>query len=172
MSTLIVAAVLVGCVTAICLLLVSIHNKHKREIMNNILKHFSQLGANNALNFSSQEVLHNCVLGIDGINRKIMVVTKDESVYSSFIMSLDEIKSSTVKKIYGTIKVGDLKKHKLEQYLEKVILHFELHGKPSVEIIFYQNSNNHIYEARELEQKAKHWEAILSKMQKPLKNTA
>lgn len=172
MSTLIVAAILVGSVAAICLLLIRIHNKDNREIMNNILKHFSQLGAENTLNFSSQELLYHCVLGLDGINRKILVVTREDAFYSSLIINLNEVKNCTVKKIFATIKVGDLKKHKLEQYLEKIVLHFELHGKPSVEIVFYQNSNNHIYESLELEQKAKHWEAILSKMQKPLKNIA
>ena len=172
MVTLIVAVILIGSVAVICLLLISIHNKHKREIMNNILRHFSQLGAENTLNFSSQELLHNCVLGLDGINRKILVVTKEDSFYTSVIINLDDVKSCTVKKIYGTIKVGDLKKHKLEQYLEKIVLHVELHGKPSVEIVFYENSNSHIYESLELEQKAKHWEAILSKMQKRSKNIA
>jgi hypothetical protein len=172
MSSLFVAAILVGSVAAICLLLIGIHNKHKREAMSKILKHFSQLGTENNLIFSSQELLKNCVLGLDGMNRKILVVTKEDNYYGSFIIDLNEVKNCTVKKIYGTIKVGDLKDHELEQYLEKIVLRFELHGKLPVEIVFYKNWDNHIYETQELEQKAKHWEAILSKMQKPLKNIA
>lgn len=172
MSTLLVAAILVGSVVIICFLLIGIHNKHKREAMNNLLKHFSQLGSQNNLSFSSQEILNHCVLALDGLNRKIVVVTKEENYYDSFIIDLNEIKNCTVKKIYGTIKAGDLKGHKLNQYLEKIVLHFELYCKPSVEIVFYKNIENHIYEAQELEQKAKHWEAILSKMLTPLKNIA
>lgn len=172
MSTIIVAAILVGSVVAICLLLISNHNKHKREAMNNLLKHFSQLGSENNLNFSSQEVLNNCILGLDGVNRKILVVAKEDGFYSSFIINLNEVKNCTVKKVYGTIKVGDLKDHRLDQYLEKIILHFEFNRRPSVEILFYKNHENHIYEMQELEQKAKHWEAILSKMHTSLKSTA
>jgi hypothetical protein len=172
MSTILVAAILVGSVVAICLLLISIHNKHKREVMNNLFKHFSQLGTENNLSFSSQEVLNHCVLGLDGINRKILVVTKEDGFFSSFITDLNEVRNCSVKKIYGTIKVGDLKNHKLDQYLQKIVLHFELNRKPPVEIVFYKNFDNHVYETKELEQKAKHWEAILSKMQTPAKSIA
>ena len=77
-----------------------------------------------------------------------------------------------MKKIYGTIKAGDLKNHKLEQHIEKIVLQFTLNNKPSAEIVFYQHFLNHIYETQELEHKARHWEAILSKMQKPLKQIA
>jgi hypothetical protein len=172
MSTLLVAAIIVGSIVAICLLLIGIHNKHKREAMNNILKHFSQLGTENNLSFSSQEILNHCVLGLDGVNRKILVVTREDNFYGSFIIDLNEVKNCTVKKIYGTIKPGDLKDHKIEQYLEKIVLHFELNSKPPVEIVFYKNFDNHIYEIQELEQKAKHWETILSKMLTALKNIA
>lgn len=172
MSTLIVAAILIGSVAVVCFLLISIHNKHKREAMNNLLKHFSRLGAENGLNFSSQELLKNSILGLDGVHRKILVVTKEENLTGSFIIDLNQVKNCTVKKVYGTINVGDLKKGKLDQYLERIILHFEMNGKPSVEIIFYKHFDNHVYETQELEQKARHWETILSKMQTPLKNIA
>lgn len=165
MSTLLIAAILIGSVVAICFLLISIHNKHKREAMNNLLKNFSHLGIENGLSFSSQELLKNSILGLDGVHRKILVVRNEEDFFDSFIIDLNQVKNCTVKKIYGTINVGDLKNHKLEQYLEKIILHFELNGKPSVEIIFYQHFENHIHETLELEQKARHWESILSKMQ-------
>jgi hypothetical protein len=172
MSTLFVAAIIIGSVAAICLVLISIHKKHKREAMNNMLKHFSRLAAENNLNFSSQEILRNSILALDGIHRKIVVVSKNDDVYTSLLINLNEVKDCTVKKIYGNIKVGDLKSHKLEQHLEKIVLHFELMHKSPVEIVFYKNIHNHIYETQELEQKARHWEAILSKMKSPLKNIA
>ncbi|HWI91300.1 MAG TPA: hypothetical protein VNT20_08490 [Flavisolibacter sp.] len=172
MSTLFVAAIIIGSVAAVCFILISIHNKHKREAMNNMLKHFSRSATENNLNFSSQEILRNSILALDGVHRKIVVVSKNEDLYSSQLIDLNEVKDCTVKKIYGTIKVGDLKSHKLEQHLEKIVLHFDLMQKPPVEIIFYKNTHNHIYETQELEQKARHWEAILSKMKSPLKNIA
>lgn len=172
MSSLIVAAIIVGSVVGICLLLISVHNKHNREAMNNLLKYFSQLGIENDLNFSSQEILKNCVLGLDGVQRKILVVQREDDSFGSFIIDLHEVKNCTVKKVYGTINVGDLKKGKLEQYLEKIVLHFDLNNNSSVEIVFYKHFENHLLEALELEQKAKSWDAILSKMQIPLKSIA
>lgn len=170
MSALLVAVILAGSAVAICLLLVSIDNKQKHEAMNKILKYFSQLGTENSLSFSSQEILHNCVLGIDGVHRKILVVTRENNYYGSFIIDINKIKECTVKKIYGTIEAGDLEDHKLDQYLERIVLYFELHDKPPVEITFYKNFDNNASKARELDQKARYWKTILLKMQKPSKN--
>jgi hypothetical protein len=172
MSTLFVAAILVGSLVLICLLLIRTHNKHKREAMNHIFRHFSQSGIENSLSFSSQEILHHCIFGLDNTNHKILVVTREDNLYSSFVIDLSEVKNCAVKKIYGTTNAGDLKPHALDQYLEKIVLQFELHHKPSLEIVFYKNILNHVYETQELEQKAKHWETILSKMIRPLKNIA
>lgn len=172
MSSLGVAAILLGFLGGICFLLISIHKKHTRKAMNNLLKQFSQLGTENNLSFSSQEILNHCVLGIDGVNRKILVVTGDDDEYSSLIIDLRQVKTCSVKKIFGTIKAGDLEHRQLEQYLEKIVLHFELHQKPPVEIVFYKNISNHIYQMQELEHKAKHWEAVLFKMITPVKNIA
>jgi hypothetical protein len=137
--------------------------------MKKILKYFSQLGEENELDFSSQEILKNCVLGLDGIRRKILVVQREDGFFGSFIIDLQDVKYCTVKKIYGKIEVGDLKKGKLEQHLEKIVLHFDLNNHSSAEIVFYKRFENHPLEAPELEQKVKNWDGILSKMQIPVK---
>lgn len=172
MSTLLVAIVTVGSTAILCFFLVGIHDKHKRKAMKDLLNNARRLGAENGLNFSSQEILDNCVLGLDGMQRKILVVSKEKSSYSSSIIDLNLVKSCSMKKIYGTIKAGDLKNQKLDRYLEKIVLHFELDHKPPVEIAFYKNVHRPIYETQKLEQKARHWTTILSKMQTLLKNTA
>jgi hypothetical protein len=172
MSTLIIAAIIIGSVIAICLLLINVHNKHNREAMNQLLKHFSQLGAENNLNFSSQEILKNGILGVDGVRRKVLVVTREDNFFGSLIIDLKEVRNCTVKKNYGTINAGDLKTRKLEQYLDKIVLHFDLNDKPPVEILFYKHFDSHIFEALELEQKARHWETFFSKMQTPLEKIA
>jgi len=169
MSTLLIAAIIIGSIAAICFVLVSIHNKHKREAMNELLKNFHESGTENGLSFSSQEVLKNSILGLDGVHRKILVMTQKDNAHVSFLINLNEVKNCSVKKIYGSLNAGEQKQ---EPYLEKIVLHFDMIGKSSAEIVFYQHFDNHIYETLELEQKAKHWEAILSKMQTPLKKTA
>jgi hypothetical protein len=175
MSTLIVAAILVGTVAGICLLLITIDKKEKRKRMNQRLKHFSELGSRHQLKISSQEMLKKCVIGLDGIHRKIVVLQEmDETNFNTSVIDLADVKACCVKEHYGTIRSGELKARKLASYLEQVVLHLELNnGKAPVEIPFYQNLDNHESEAPELEQKARHWEAVLSKLlQKPVKKTA
>jgi hypothetical protein len=143
MSTYLVAAIIIGSVAGICLLLIRINNKNNREAMNKLLKYFSQLGTENDLNFSSQEILKDCVLGLDGVQGKILVVQREDGFFGSFIVNLREVKNCSVKKIFGTINAGDLKKAKLEQYLEKIILHFDLNNNSTAEIVFYKHFENH-----------------------------
>jgi hypothetical protein len=166
MSTLIVAIIIIASIAGICLLLIWINNKHKRKAMNELLHHFSEAGTKNNLSFSSQELLPDCILGLDGIHRKLLIVNRksaDEVV--GHLINLDEVKSCSVKKYYTAIPAGSLKSKRLEQLLESVVLHFELaNGKSPMEIAFYKQVDHHIYQLQDLEQKAKDWETILSKM--------
>jgi hypothetical protein len=173
MSTLVVAAVLVGIVAAVIFLLVSIDKKQKRNAMNQLLHAFSQKGSEHGLTFSGQEILKETVIGLDGVQRKMLVLQRrDEKAFDSFIIDLNEVKGCTVKKEHGKINLVEFRAGKQEQYLEKIALRFELQGKPPVEVLFYQHFANHIYEIAELESKAKHWEVILSKMVVPVKKIA
>ena len=171
MSNIIVAVIIVASVILVCLLLAGVHNKQKRKAMNELLNYFRQAGTENNFSFSSEEVLHNSVLGLDGVHRKLLLVIRDGSLFKSSVIDVNNIQSCTVKKHYGTIQAGDLKKHKLEQYLERIVLHVEPAGHPPVEIVFFSYADNHLFEIPELEQKARHWETFLAKMQKPLKKT-
>lgn len=173
MSTVIVAAVLVGIIAAVILLLSVLDKKHKRTAMNQLLNAFRQRGAEHNLSFSSQEIFKDGIIGLDGVHRKLLVLERDaDKDLSSFVIDLNEVKSCSVKKEYGTINSGDLKARKLEQYLKQISLHFVVYDKPSVDVVFYEHFENHVFEIGELENKAKHWEAILSKMIAPLKKTA
>jgi hypothetical protein len=168
MSTILVAAILVGAVVAICLLLISISNKQKFRKMNTLLNHFSQLGTLYGLSFSSQEVLNNNIIGLDGINRKLLFVTqKDDASFDDYVVSLSEVKNCTVKKHYGNIAPGELKNKKLGTFLERVTLHVELqNGKDPVEISFYNHIDNNIYQLADIEKKAERWMQIIQQMLK------
>ena len=166
MSTLIVAAIIIGTIIAICYLLITIANKQKNKRMNTIMKQFSRLGTNYNLSFSSHEFLGNVIIGLDGINRKLLILEID-SMLRNKVIDLNEVKHCTVKKYYGSIKPGGLKSNKIESFLEKVCLNFELHkGMESNEIVFYNHIDNHAYQLSVLEQKATHWKEVLTKMLK------
>jgi hypothetical protein len=172
MSALIIAFILVGSLIAICFILIMLHNKHKRQATNDLLKFFSQAGTENKLSFSGQEVLTNGVLGLDGIQRQVLFVARENTGYSTTIIDMNEVKNCSVKKVYGAIETNGLKNNQPEHYLERIVLNFDIEERPSVEIAFFRHFENHIYETLELEQKAKHWESVLSKMKPSLKTVS
>lgn len=142
--------------------------------MNLLFQRLRQLGIDNNVSFSGQELLKDCIIGFAGMHRKVFVLKQlDDIAFQSFVIDLNEVKRCTVRKQYGAIRTGELKERKLDHYLEEMMLHFELsNGKPPVEILFYKHSDNNVLEVTELEKKARYWGTILSKMCVSLKKTA
>jgi hypothetical protein len=112
--------------------------------------------------FSSQEIVNNRVIGLDGTNRKVLILTQiDTASFDHYVVNLDEVKDCTVKKHYGNIRYGGSK----ETYLESVSLHFNFHNKKEpIDMPFYEHIENNIYHAEDFEQRAGHWKEVLTKM--------
>lgn len=173
MSTIIVAAVLVGIVAAICFLVVHLDKKQKRSAMNRLLFAFHKAGSEHNLTFSSQEMLNDSIIGLDGVHRKLLVLERTaHGVFNSFVIDLNEVKSCLVKKAYGTTGGSSQEGARPEQYLQSISLHFTLADDPPADVFFYKHFENNIYQMAELESKAKHWEDILKKMFAPMKKAA
>lgn len=165
MSTIIIAALLVGIIAAICLMVMRIDKSQKHKTRHQLLHAFCHKGFEYDLNFSSQEILKDAVIGFDGVHQKLFVLKRwGESVFEPLLIDLKEVQSCSVKKEYGLVRTGNGRSEKREQYLQSITLLFVLSDKPSVEIAFYNHFNSSIYEIADLESKAKYWEAILSKM--------
>lgn len=165
MSTLLIAAALIAAIAGIFLLLISINKQQKRHAMNIFLNRLSQAGTSNNLSFSSQELLNNSAIGLDGLRRQLLVLTRfGNGDYFNFTIDLDKVQCCSVKKVYGFINAGELKNSKLERHLEEIILHIVLYQSDSVDIPFYSHIENHIEQANDLEHKAKQWEIMLTKL--------
>lgn len=165
MLTAIYATILLGVIIAPIPLLVIADKRQKRKALRTLMQQFSERGSEYGLAFSSQEVLPNAVLGLDGVQRKLLVFERrSEDQMETTVVSLQDVRSCTVRKYYRNIEQGSLSAHKLEEYLEKICLHFEMNSGQGRDILFYDHISNHFQQALELEQKARHWEAILSKM--------
>jgi len=130
--------------------------------MKDMINQLNQLGVENNLTFSSQNIFNGSVIGLDGVNRK-MVILQKQGEDLTFI-DLADIRSCSVKKNYRPIQAGELKTKKLHQYLQSIVLHFELYDKPALEIVFYKYPDNNILDIPALEKKAKQWEGMLSKI--------
>jgi hypothetical protein len=158
--------------SAAIILSVLIAQKQKRKHMNHLLNRFSKLVSGYDLHISGQAILKTCLVGLDGVNRKLIVQQNSNGRYQ--VIDLDEVSSCSVKKHYGSIYSGVLRHHQLDQYLEKISLCFDFKtGNEPVEIPFYQLGSDPVNQVPELEQKAKDLEVVLTKMlSKPLKRIA
>src|SRR5688572_15493838 len=125
MSTLAVVTILFAITIVICGLPVIIYTQQKRKIMSRILDHFSKVGSDYNLSFSSQEILQDCVFGLDGLHRKILIIITQNEQYTTNVIDLEEVSSCSVKKTFSPINAGDLKKKNLEQHLQTIVLQFE-----------------------------------------------
>ena len=70
MSTIITAGILILVIISICLILISLNNRDRQKTITELLAHFSKLGTENNLSFSSQEILQNSIIGLDEIQRE------------------------------------------------------------------------------------------------------
>jgi hypothetical protein len=166
MSTLITAIILLSGAAVICFLFISFEKGRYRKEKNQFLKKFSELGSQYGLSFSSQEVLYNSIIGIDGMNRKLLVLQdKGYGLLSHTIINLDEVK-------FCRLEIGETildNGGAYELYQNKIVNRIDLafhffSAKDPVTVCFYDEILNDQREEEELGQKAKDWEAILSKM--------
>jgi len=126
---------------------------------------FSQLGSRYCLSFTSQERLQQRIIGLDALKRKILVLELSGSSPDWYLISLDNVKGCAVKKTYGSIDAGGLDKQRVDSYLEFIALEFFFKdGTPTLALPFYRKLQDNIDEIPELDQKAKAWEVMLSKM--------
>ena len=100
MSDLIIAGILIGIIVSISFLLIYIDKHSKRKRMNHLMNRFSELGTRYGVNFTSQAILKDEILGIDGVQRKLLILnTTDKNEISHELIDLDELKHCSVKKI-------------------------------------------------------------------------
>lgn len=125
----------------------------------------SELGSKFNMSFSSHQVLGNKIMGLDGISKKLLILEQIDNQARSYIIDLDEATAISVKKIYSSIKGGELKKRTIDEFLETILLQFEFgNGNEDVALPFYESKIDSIYDLPGLERKIKNWQMILSKM--------
>jgi hypothetical protein len=147
-------------------LLVYVHYKHVKAKKMKQFLYLSQQGTKNNLSFSSQEVLGNKILGLDGIKRKLLLFEEKDGRKLHYTINLEEVESCTLKKNYNRINAGDLKRKRIEEFINIISLQFDFKNKSRnpVTLSFYDSDKNSVDELMPLEIKAKRWQAVLSKL--------
>ncbi|MEO5946425.1 MAG: hypothetical protein ABIP79_06375 [Chitinophagaceae bacterium] len=160
MSTIIVAIILIAGIAGFCMLLVANERKRTNRSMNLLLIQFSQAAIRHNLFVSKQEIINDSIIGLDGINRKLLVVYKnDDNIYDEVIINLEDVKQITVESVSAIMDTGHSKNAKSDQLLEKIVLRFLFNSeKAAYDFPFYTYKDS-IYQLQELQQKAIQWEA-------------
>lgn len=162
MSTLIVSLVIIAGVVLLIMGFVFLNKRNRKAKEQKFINLFNKAGEDNGLSFSSQEVLSNKIIGLDGIHRKFVVVNENEV---SRVISLDDVKKCSMQKNLETYTRADEKYSGYEMFVKSIFLQFDFKDKkPAETIIFYDNLLQPHIEEKTMEAKAKDWEIILSKM--------
>jgi hypothetical protein len=122
----------------------------------------SELGSKFNLSFSSQTIIGNKLIALDGIKKSLLVLETDNK---SYIIQLDKVASVSVKKTYNSIRPGELNNKGIEEFLNTIELQFEYsNNKGTVSLLFYDCKEDDLHKLPMLERNAKNWQMILSKM--------
>jgi hypothetical protein len=162
MSTLIVSIIIIGVVVLLMMGFSFINKRNKKDKEQRFVDLFNRAGEENGLSFSSQEVLRNKIIGLDGIHRKFVIVNEQEKIT---IINLDDIKKCFMQKNMETYSRVDEKSSGYEMFVKSIELQFEfIEGKGNERVLFYDYLLHPLIEAKLMETKAKDWEMILNKM--------
>ncbi len=165
MSTIYTALILVAIITALVGVLASISRREKRKRTIELLDQFKRIGIAKYLSFSSQEILENSVIGLDGIKRKLLVVRKSEDGRFNFLLiDLNQLKNCSMQKFYRIINMGTTKKEEYEKHIDKIVLHIELFNGAPADLVCFELIRDPVTRMHELEEKAAKWERMLSKL--------
>lgn len=161
MATLIVSLVIIAGIVLLIMGFSFLNKRNKIAKEQKLIKLFNNAGEENGLSFSSQEVLRNKIIGLDGLNRKFVVVNENEVR----VISIDDVRKCSMQKNIETYTRADEKSSGYEMFVKNIFLEFEFKDKrPAEKIIFYDNLLQPQAEEKLMEAKVRDWEIILSKM--------
>jgi hypothetical protein len=164
MSTIITALLLIISTIGIPVIFFLINRRKNRTRNETFLKVFSQEATRQGLSFSRQELLRSKIIGLDDI-KKMLLVFDFANAGDMIGISMEDVKNCTAEKIYDNVVIGSERNEKIEPHLRSIDLKFTFKNNiEPIQVSFYDSSVNGIYEMAELEEKAKTWAALLSKM--------
>lgn len=161
MSIPVIAAIIIIALIAICLLLVAMNNQQAKKKNAALFQQFNRACAEYNINCTGQELLKNGLLGLDVPQQKLLLATIDQQALKLQCIDFKRLKSCSCKRSYGQAGAENNK----EQWLQSVALVFCFKdGAEPCSFNFYDHTIHHIYELSELEQKARDWEVLVTKM--------
>ena len=139
----------------------------KHKIKFDKLNHLqlNQLDSKFNLDFSSYTTLRNKIIGLDIIRKTLLIAEKNNGLFRHYLIELNKVCMITVQTIYDSIRAGDLKKKRIEEFMQSIRLQLEFEdGENTIVLPFYERSIDDIQNLKSLASKARNWQTILSKV--------
>jgi hypothetical protein len=125
----------------------------------------NELGCQFNLSFSSQLVLGDKILALDGIRRKLLVYEIHKALTDAYIIDLNQVTSVTLRQSYRSIGPGELKTKAIGEFLLKTDMQFNYRNNNVSNVVtFYDHEKDPLSHLQKLERNAKIWQMVLSKM--------
>ncbi|ULQ50911.1 hypothetical protein [Flavihumibacter fluvii] len=131
----------------------------------NCISNLIKVAREQRLHFSKLDDMGNYVLAIDTDQRKLVYQKNGSDSSSCTIIDLQDLKECIVKKQYNSIHAGELNKRRLSDFLRGLFLHLRFRNEsPTVTIPLFEGQKDRQDDLEQLEEKAKVWERIVSKL--------
>jgi len=165
MSTILIALLIIGTVALIIFLLVLISKRSEKKRQHEIFMKLSDAGSRLGLSFTSQEILGENILALDGLNRKLVLLEPAGDDYTTSVLALEEVKACKLKTDHINMMHADNKQGRTELFLNSILLQFEFkENRSPFEVKFYDANVHSIYQLPDLRVKAADWDVMISKL--------
>lgn len=104
-------------------------------------------------------------VSLDIIKRKLMVSGIVNRIRQSFHIQLGTTKLISIKKTYKDIYAGQLKKKRLEEFLDTIYLQFEFFdGRQTIHVPVFDRALDSLHDLPETEKKISYWQDLLTEL--------
>lgn len=125
----------------------------------------SELGSRFNLSFSGQLILNRLIIALDGLKQRLLVFATDKPLDEAYVIALNKIAAVTVKKTYSSIRPGELRNKRMEEFLKRIDLQFQYRDNRDLVVLpFYQRETDEPANLGRLEKDAKNWQIMLAKI--------
>lgn len=129
------------------------------------LLNLAEIAKTRSLHFSTEDEVGTNVIALDAIKRKLLYLKKAPNISSCLIIDLNKIASCSIRKQYNSINAGDLNTKKLQDFLKNIFINLSFkNGSATLSLPFYDPQKDKACDVEQLEEKAKKWETIVSKL--------
>lgn len=165
MITFLYAIIIVALIASPVVLLGYADNRHQRFTRKKLLQLFQQEITAYQLNISSQELLHQAIVGVDAQQKKLLVAWKEEEgFYRSRVIDLGSLHHCAVLEDLHTNPEESLFRNGTQLVVDRIVLQLNCPAWPPTDIPFYDASEQSRRHLPRMRQKACKWKALVAQL--------